>query len=1052
MKTKRISILTLILVLAFMIAMSVVLTLTQDTSYAASYSVGFAIKEKSDVYFVETGNNKVQNTVTGNDGKLAHMPELYRTDTLDYHFDGWYIANSDTLVTTDTVLNGDVTLVDRWTYTPFDANHKVGAVTINNTATLAVGTKQGEYSSSAATADVDGITGGTSYVIYKGLNKSGDPLVGDEEVEINKNYSVATTITLKSGYKFDDQVHFTASEGLAADYKFKGNFWTTSWSTDATQVEVIINFVNSGEYYFLQQPESRDLENYAEYHYYYLLNDTGADPLESVVLQYKDNQDQWALFGPATMVVSPYKDKTHTFRLIASYEHGTVESEPWTITWSCLNPTIDSVTLGVDIPANGQSANYLVSKSDNRYVFSTENDANTQNGVSWTGSISGLLPKASAVFNNTEDYTITIKIVAQEGYSFSNVLTAKINGVRDAQVSGDSEQKTITYTFEKDAPLTHTVYFNESLHGTGSMEPATVVDGAEYTLPACTFTPDTNYTFAAWSISSELYKPGDVIVVNSNQHVFAVWQASSTPASENFTTQPVGGTTAAYSYFTVSFEVDNGLSYNAVSVLEYDENTGNWNSLISARDYVYTQVDGKIKKVSFCAENACSKILRVYATNTNTSTVVAKSDTFTVNWTPSEMTKQPQGATVDIGATYTITWDTTFDARFRILEYIDDDWAAIAQTTDKSYSVTSNTAKSRTFQICADIPYTLANGSTNYVYDVVVSQSIIVTWAEPAPTEYMVSYNDNGGSGSMIGDMVADGEEFTLENCDYEAPDGQQFKGWAVGSVDATPLKQPGDKITITANTIIYAIWEDIPAATYTVSFNANGGTGTMAAVTGVSGNYTLPANGFTAPDGKQFKGWSLAANGNIIDMGIINVAVDITLYAIWEDIPAVTYAISFNANGGTGTMAPVQYAGTYTLPQSTFTAPNGKQFKGWALSANGSKINGTTTVISADTVLYAIWEDIPVVNPDPETPDPEQGGSGENGNNNSNSNSGNIESNSAKKPLSGGGIAGIVIAVVVVLAGAGVAVFFVLKAKGKFGKKETPKAEEPKEEDTKEE
>ena len=41
-------------------------------------------------------------------------------------------------------------------------------------------------------------------------------------------------------------------------------------------------------------------------------------------------------------------------------------------------------------------------------------------------------------------------------------------------------------------------------------------------------------------------------------------------------------------------------------------------------------------------------------------------------------------------------------------------------------------------------------------------------------------------------------------------------------------------------------------AETYTVSFAANGGTGSMADVTGVSGEYTLPANGFTAPAGKQ--------------------------------------------------------------------------------------------------------------------------------------------------------------------------------------------------------
>ena len=169
-----------------MLTMSIVLIATQDTSFAASHSVGFAIKEKSDVYFVETGNNKVQNTATGNDGKLAHLPELYRTDSLDFHFDGWYIQNTDTLVTTDTVLNEDVVLVDRWTYTAFDVDHKITTVNINNSA-LAVGTKQGGYSSSAPTVNVDGITGGTSYTIYKGLNKSGDPLVGDEEVEINKN-------------------------------------------------------------------------------------------------------------------------------------------------------------------------------------------------------------------------------------------------------------------------------------------------------------------------------------------------------------------------------------------------------------------------------------------------------------------------------------------------------------------------------------------------------------------------------------------------------------------------------------------------------------------------------------------------------------------------------------------------------------------------------------------------------------------------------------------------------------------------------------------------
>ncbi|MBQ4475714.1 MAG: InlB B-repeat-containing protein, partial [Bacteroidales bacterium] len=134
---------------------------------------------------------------------------------------------------------------------------------------------------------------------------------------------------------------------------------------------------------------------------------------------------------------------------------------------------------------------------------------------------------------------------------------------------------------------------------------------------------------------------------------------------------------------------------------------------------------------------------------------------------------------------------------------------------------------------------------------------IYVVWEEIP--EYMVAYNDNGGQGSMIGDLVEEGGEFTLDPCGFEAPDGKQFAGWAVGSVDALPLQQPGAKITITANTFIYAIWENIPpVSTYTVSFEANGGANSMADVEDVSGDYVLPANGFTAPNGKQFKCWSV--------------------------------------------------------------------------------------------------------------------------------------------------------------------------------------------------
>ena len=90
-----------------------------------------------------------------------------------------------------------------------------------------------------------------------------------------------------------------------------------------------------------------------------------------------------------------------------------------------------------------------------------------------------------------------------------------------------------------------------------------------------------------------------------------------------------------------------------------------------------------------------------------------------------------------------------------------------------------------------------------------------------------------------------------------------------------------------------------VPVTTYTVRFNANGGTGTMADVTGVpAGAYTLPANGFTAPAGKQFKGWSTGATGAVIAGTTYNVTGDVTLYAIWEDKPHThTYSTTWSTD-----------------------------------------------------------------------------------------------------------------------------------------------------------
>ena len=106
------------------------------------------------------------------------------------------------------------------------------------------------------------------------------------------------------------------------------------------------------------------------------------------------------------------------------------------------------------------------------------------------------------------------------------------------------------------------------------------------------------------------------------------------------------------------------------------------------------------------------------------------------------------------------------------------------------------------------------------------------------------------------------------------------------------------DEARVALTTQAGTVSVEIPVATYTVSFNANGGTGAMADVTGVpAGAYTLPANGFTAPAGKQFKGWATDAAGAVITDTTYNVTGDVTLYAIWEDVP---HSHSYNTEWST--------------------------------------------------------------------------------------------------------------------------------------------------------
>ena len=237
------------------------------------------------------------------------------------------------------------------------------------------------------------------------------------------------------------------------------------------------------------------------------------------------------------------------------------------------------------------------------------------------------------------------------------------------------------------------------------------------------------------------------------------------------------------------------------------------------------------------------------------------------------------------------------------------------------------------------------------------------TVTPPAPTEFIVTFDGNGGTGSMEPVTVEEGSRYVLPACGFTAPDGQEFKAWEIGGIEYNA----GDDYVVLGNTEIKALWKDstVIPTTFTITFNANGGTGSMEPVTVEEGSrYVLPACGFTAPDGQEFKAWEIGGVEYNAGDGYV-VLGNTEIKALWKDSAVIptTFTITFNANGGTGSMEPVtvEEGSRYPLPACGFIPPVNMQFSGWALSAGGSVIADGAIMVTSNITLYAIWEPVPV-------------------------------------------------------------------------------------------
>lgn len=146
----------------------------------------------------------------------------------------------------------------------------------------------------------------------------------------------------------------------------------------------------------------------------------------------------------------------------------------------------------------------------------------------------------------------------------------------------------------------------------------------------------------------------------------------------------------------------------------------------------------------------------------------------------------------------------------------------------------------------------------------------------------------------------------------------------------------------------------------YTVSYNANGGTGAPGNQTKWYGTNLTLSSVKPTKTGHSFKTWfknSPTSGVSFSPGSVYSTNANLALYAVWDPY---LYSIIYNANGGSG--APNHQLKTYGVDltlSSTIPTRKDHNFLGWSTSANGGVVYkpGNIYTNNNEITLYAVWE-----------------------------------------------------------------------------------------------
>ena len=500
------------------------------------------------------------------------------------------------------------------------------------------------------------------------------------------------------------------------------------------------------------------------------------------------------------------------------------------------------------------------------------------------------------------------------------------------------------------APAEYTITVTSGGNGTASTSHAKAVAGTEITLTA---TPNTGYHFKEWEVMSGgvTIKDDKFLMPGSNVEVKAIFEDMS---KEQFTLAP-GGTY----YFDLSGESIPGTANDALpdSTMHYVPFT--YAGTVDA--YKLTSEMATTEEYAQQNEYAHSLFVADYAVTHAVSwdKLHAEGLIFGKGYAAGSVEytmRAPSGGSAatsnySLGTPQSNEWDRILDKNGGYIK----NWGKMESWGQDTSPYTLSNRVVRGYHS----PRKFADANTTLDFPYFGFRPVLeVLNPDTLGTDGLKAVTLDLGGGKLGGSpdtiqiIVKTGESFTAPASDgLTRPDGNTGSYFKWLGSDGN-LYAPGDNVPAVVTRLTAQF--DSSSHSVTITFNGNGGTGTMDSVTVKAGaNYTLPACGFTEPEGKQFKGWSTSADGSVISGTTYEVSSDTTFYAIWESKEYSIIVTDGKATIGAGSEISKAAQGT-TITLTANAAPDGKVFDKWVVESGSATLEDanseTTTFIMPDS------------------------------------------------------------------------------------------------------